>query len=1090
MRVPVLGGLIFVMAGSALVSAAPEKMAGMGSLPLSFEPNRGQAPRGVDFVARGAGYGIELRRSGLGVHLPHGNVALRFVGAKPGPAPAAQQELPGKVNYLVGADRSAWKRDIPTFGRVEYAGVYAGIDVIYYGQQNRLEFDFRVHPGADAGQIRMAAGGGTRPVVEANGDLRLGALRQHKPVAFQTAASGERQAVECRYRVERNGEVRLAIGAYDRSRELIIDPVLSYSTYFGGTGNEAVTAIKADAAGNVYFAGSTTSSGLATPGSLQEANRGANTPLNQARFGDAFVAKMNAAGTSLAYRTYLGGSGDDLATGLAIDAAGSVYVSGATQSSNFPVSEGAFQRGYRGFTDDNFVYNPGDAFVVKLNAAGNQLVYGTYLGGGLNDLAVGIAVDRSGNAVVVGGTQSTDFPTTAGAISRTFRGSANFGPSVAGDAFISILNAAGTALTYSTYLGGRSKDAAAGVALDGQGNIYVCGLTFSGDFPVTQGAYQTQFRGLETSTNYQAAAGDAFVAKLTAQGALVYNTFLGGAFREGASAIAVDGAGAAYITGNTASSDFPATAGAPQRSYGGRQGVGTTGETYYGDAFAAKLNAAGSGLAYATYIGGRGDEAGLGIAVDAAGSAYVTGFSTSADFPVTTDALQRTNAGFGGQGLDPLPEFNVPERARNTGDAFLVKLGGNGELTYSSFFGGNRDDAGLSVALDAAGNAYVAGNTLSTTLAPTAGAVQGTYGGGMSAFPRGDGFVAKFAFGAPAAAPARLAAVTGFSGSGTAGSTLATPFTVEVLDAQGAAVSGVNVTFAATGATVNPATATTSASGRASTTVTLGTAAGSGTVTATVAGLTPVTAALTITAAGATGPVVRAAVNGASFQTAVAPGSWMTVFIDRTAAAGATATTVPLPVSLGGFRVLVNGAAVPIYAVAPLSPGTQLNVQLPYETAVGTAQVVVEQAGAASAAFALPVQATAPGIFVFGDNRAVVQNVGAGGALTVNTEANPIRAAGLIIAYFTGQGALDNPVPTGGVATGSPLSLPRAPYSATLGTRALDVKFLGMTPGQIALGQANLEVPADMAPGTYPLVLTIGGVRSNGPSVTVSAAQP
>ena len=1089
--------IVLAVLGCGGAVAVPQPKA-LVELPLAFEPNWGQAQKGTQFIARGAGYGIALRPGAVSVSVLAGEgpapkqriFDIQFRGASTKSEPVPLDGLPGKVNYLVGSDARRWRTDVPTFGRIEYPMVYPGIDLIFYGRQRRLEFDFRIHPGADPMRVRIAVRGGPRPVVDAAGDLQMGELRQHKPVAYQLAANGERMPVECRYKVLSSGEVTMEVGSYDRRRELVIDPVLTYSTYLGGTGNEAVTAAKVDAAGNLYIIGSTTSTNFPSVSGLQSATAGANSPVNQARFGDAFVAKLNPAGTALLYSTYLGGSGDDLATALAVDAAGNAYIAGATQSPNFPVTAGVFQRVYRGFTDNNFVYNPGDGFVAKLNPAGNQLVYATYIGGALNDLPLGIAVDASGNAAIVGGTQSTDFPTTAGAISRTFRGSANFGPSVAGDGFVTILNPAGTALVYSTFLGGRSKDAAAGVALDAQGNIYVCGLTFSGDFPVTPGAYQTAFKGLETSSNYQGAAGDAFVAKLTPQGAMVYATFLGGSFREGAAAIAVDATGAAYITGNTASTDFPASAGAPQRTYGGKQGVGTTGETYYGDAFAAKLNAAGSALVYATYLGGRGDEAGMGLAIDSAGSAYVTGFSTSTDFPVTTDALQRTNAGIGGQGLDALAEFNLPDRARNTGDGFLVKLSPAGAVAYSSFFGGNRDDAGLAVAVDAAGNAFVAGNTLSTTLAPTAGAPQAAYGGGASSFPRGDGFVVKFAFGGtPEVTAARLNVVAGFSGSGAAGSALATPFTVEALDAQGAPVAGVSVAFTATGATVSPTSATTNATGRASTAVTLGATAGAGTVTATVAGIAPATAALTITTA-TPAPVVRAFVNGASFQNTVAPGSWVTAYIDQTATVGVTASTVPLPVTLGGFRVLVNDTPSPVYAVAPLSPGTQINAQLPYEIPAGTAQVVVERNGIASAAYPVTVQAAAPGIFVFGDNRAVVQNVEPAGTLSVNTDGNPIPAGGIIIAYFTGQGALDNAVPTGGIASGSPLSSPKAAYSATLGTTALGVQFLGMTPGQIALGQANLQVPADLAPGTYPLVLTIGGVRSNGPMVTVSAPRP
>jgi uncharacterized protein (TIGR03437 family) len=427
---------------------------------------------------------------------------------------------------------------------------------------------------------------------------------------------------------------------------------------------------------------------------------------------------------------------------------------------------------------------------------------------------------------------------------------------------------------------------------------------------------------------------------------------------------------------------------------------------------------------------------------------------------------------------------------RNSGDAFLVKLSGAGALTYSSFFGGKNDDAGLGIAVDAAGNAYVAGNTLSTTLATSAGAVQQSYGGAGAAFPRGDGFVVKFSFGGTVASPpARVSVLAGFPSSGTAGATLAPLFAVEVVDAHGAKLAGIDVAFSATGATVNPASAATDAQGRASTLVTLGATAGTAVITATVAGIPAATANVTIGVATAA-PVVKAIVNGASFLSTVAPGSWITVYIDQTAPVISAAAAVPLPAILGGYRILVNGAPIPLLNVYPLQPGTQMNAQLPYEIPVGSAQVAVEANGIASSPFLFAVQAGAPGIFVFGDNRAVAQNVQPDGSLILNTATAPVPAGDYIIAYLTGQGALDNPVPTGNIASGTKLSIPLLPYSATLGGKPVAVAFLGMTPGQISLAQANILIPADTPPGTYPLVITIGTAQSNGPQISVTTKRP
>ena len=1069
-----------------------------GKLPLAFEPNQGQGDRESKFLARGPGFTVALRTDGAAIHSKgksgKGEVTvMRLIGASSKSLPLAKDPLPGKVNYFIGSDPKNWHSNLPTYSKVEFPRAYPDIDMVYYGSEGRLEYDFVVQPGGNPALIRMRFSGPSRPKLAANGDLEVGGIRQHKPVAYQNISGIGRTEVACRYLLRANREVALVLGSYDSRHALIIDPVISYASYVGGSGNDTVSSVKVDASGNLYMAGYTTSANFPVLGAAQAAYAGSNSPLLQAQFGDAFVAKLNPSGSAMLYATYLGGSGDDFATSLSIDASGNAYVVGATQSSNFPTTSGALQRTYKGFapSDDNGFYNPGDGFVAKLNPTGSTLVYSTYLGGALNDLPLGVATDSNGNAVIVGTTNSSDFPITANALLKTYRGAANTGSAVAGDAFVSILNAGGTALTYSTFLGGRGHDMARGVAVDGQNNIYVCGMTSSGDFPVTQGALQTTYLGNENIVDFNHPVGHGFVVKIGAQGALVYGTFLGGSLRDGAAAIAVDSTGAVYVAGATASSDFPTTANAPQKAYKGQGTVGTLGDLNYGDAFVSKLNAAGSGLVYSTYIGGAADETATDLAIDSAGNAYITGFTLSNDFPVTSDALQAANAGFGGQALAPNASqgFNT-ERVRNSGDAFLVKLSAAGALTYSSFFGGKNDDAGLAIAVDAAGNAYVAGNTLSTTLATSTGTLQRNYGGAGAQFPRGDGFVVKFDFGAKLPSlPARVSFVSGFPASGAPNATLATPFAVEVVDAQGVKLAGIAVTFSATGATVNPASAATDAQGRASTTVTLGAPVGTAVITATVAGIPVATANVSISAAAVL-PVVKAIVNGASFLSTVAPGSWITVYIDQTAPVISTAAAVPLPTVLGGYRILVNGAPIPLLAVYPRQPGTQMNAQLPYEIPVGSAQVSVEANGIASAQFPFPVQAGAPGIFVFGDNRAVVQNVQPDGSLIVNTAAAPVPAGDYIIAYLTGQGALDNPIPSGDIAGGTTLSRPVLAYSATLGGKPVTVAFLGMTPGQIALVQANILIPADMLPGTYPLVITIGTAQSNGPQITVTTKRP
>ena len=401
------------------------------------------------------------------------------------------------------------------------------------------------------------------------------------------------------YVLKGNNLVTFEVASYDRSKLLIIDPVLVYSTYLGGSGPDAGIGIAVDASGKAYVTGETSSLDFPTMNASQPASAGG---------GDAFVSKLNAAGSALVYSTYLGGSGSDAGTGIAVDGLGNAYVTGQTRSTTFPTTSGAFQTSFGGGFSN--------AFVSKLNAGGSALAYSTYLGGSRFDLGSGIAVDASGNAYVTGQAGSTNFPITSGAFQTSLRGS--------GDAFVSKLSAAGSALVYSTFLGGSGFDLGLGVAVDASGNAYVTGETLSSDFPTTSGALQTSFGG-----GYS----DAFVSKLNAAGsALVYSSYLGGRGGDQGSGIVVDASGDAYVTGLTDSADFP-TVDPLQPRYGGG-----------GNVFVTKLNAAGSALVYSTYLGGRGGDLGSGIAVDASGNTYLTGSTGSPDFP-TVNPFQPAKAG-------------------------------------------------------------------------------------------------------------------------------------------------------------------------------------------------------------------------------------------------------------------------------------------------------------------------------------------------------------------------------------------------------------------------------------------------------------
>ena len=678
-------------------------------LPLSFEANRGQTDGRVEFLAHGAGHTLFLTRTeavlvlttqqrltdvtGPSAQLAsresgpvtRTNLRMTFVGANPAPRMSGREELPGKANYFIGNDPAKWRTNVPTYAKVGYDGLYPGIDLVYYSTQRHLEYDFVIRPGADPTGIVLGFDGIHRVEVDAQGELVLhtaaGAIRQRKPLIYQELR-GRRIEVPGGYVLKRGRQVGFEVAAYDRSRPLVIDPVLVYSTYLGGNAFDKGFGIAIDALGNAYVTGQTRSTDFpATAGAFQTAHRGAVS--------NAFVTKLNATGSAVLYSTYLGGSDGsaDLGIGIAVDPSGAAYVTGRAGSTDFPTTPGAF----RTTTDGGFA----DAFVTKLNPAGSGLVYSTYLGGSAFDIAFGIAVNTAGNAYVVGETESTDFPATAGAFQTT---SAAFAKG-----FVTKLNAAGSALVYSTYLGGSNTGETSSIAVDASGNAYVTGDTASTDFPITAGAFQTTAASLSFH---------AFVTKLNALGSnLVYSTYLGGTAQEFGVGIVVDALGQAYVTGVTNSTDFPTTPGAFQTVLSGN-----------GDAFVTKLNAAGSALVYSTYLGGTSVESGASIAVDAFGHAYVTGATASSDFPSTSGAFHNVLTAFASH-------------------AFVTKLNLTGAtLVYSTYLGGNSFEAGSGIAVDASGTAYVTGATESTNFPTTPGAFQTTFGGGTT-----DGFLAKIA---------------------------------------------------------------------------------------------------------------------------------------------------------------------------------------------------------------------------------------------------------------------------------------------------------------------------------------------------------
>ena len=568
-----------------------------GKLPLSFEINKGQTAAPVKFLSRGPGYQLFLTGNEAVLSTQKGSVLrLKIIGANAAPCAEGQDELPGKVNYFNGNDPERWLREIPTYARVNFKDVYPGIDMVYYGNQGQLEYDFAVAPGANPKAIRFVVEGADKLRLDKNGDLLLnmshGDVRLHKPVLYQLS-EGKRAEVKGEYVINGN-EIKFKVRSFDSSKQLVIDPVLSYSTFLGGNGIDQAVAIAVDSQGSAYVTGATQDSLSfpTTPGSFKPSG-----------FTSTFITKLDPTGSNLVYSTYLAGDSNTVARSIAVDAAGNAHITGSTSATNFPQVNGL-----------GFSSTANDAFVTKFNASGSALLFSTYLGGSASDFGEAIALDGNGNIYVAGSTNSANYPIV---------NPVQTGPSATeqcGNAFVTRINPSGPSIVFSTYLGGSKCEGANGIALDASGNVYVTGGTESTDF-LTANAFQAT-KG-ETFTN------DAFVTKLTGSGALTYSTYLGGNNSDVGMAIAADPAGNAYVTGVTQSTNFP-TANPFQATNGG----------FAGDVFVTKLNPQGSALGYSTYLGGSSTDSGRGIAVDATGSAYVTGFTSSNDFPTVTGALR------------------------------------------------------------------------------------------------------------------------------------------------------------------------------------------------------------------------------------------------------------------------------------------------------------------------------------------------------------------------------------------------------------------------------------------------------------------
>lgn len=516
-----------------------------GQLPLAFEANRGQASSGVDYVARGQGYTLTLSagKALMGLHRPGDSgpgevLGLNLLGANPRPAVIALDGLAARVNYYIGNDPTQWHPDVPTYGKVGYQAVYPGVDLIYYGNHGRLEYDLVVGAGANLGRIRLTVTGAQSVTLDAQGNLLLhtaeGDLVEQAPTLYQEV-NGVRQAVSGRYVIQDGGTIGFAVGAYDQGQPLTIDPVLNYSTYLGGTGSDQGLGVAIDSQGFILVTGSASSDLLQRSPVQQGYGGGAS---------DAFVAKIDptkSGDASLIYMTFVGGTGTDVGRAIAADAAGNAHFTGQTTSTNFPTfSNGLFPIQ----TSNGGAVELRDAFIGELDAAG-KAVYSTYYGGGADEDGRAIAVAPNGTTYVAGDTFSTDFRTSSFAAQPSLRG--------LHDAFVVRINPDST-LNYSTLLGGSGDDFANAIALDAAGNVYVAGQTGSSDFP-TANPFQGALFG----------ATNAFITKINPTGqVIVSSTYLGGSGNDSASGIAVDGSGSVTVVGTTSSGDFPATLGSYQ----------------------------------------------------------------------------------------------------------------------------------------------------------------------------------------------------------------------------------------------------------------------------------------------------------------------------------------------------------------------------------------------------------------------------------------------------------------------------------------------------------------------------------------------
>lgn len=654
--------------------------------PLLFEKNEGQTDARAAFMARGDGYTVFVTPAEAVLKLKsrpahrrapfvkpgheqeqvaqsHTSVLrMGLINANPKASVVGEDVQASRVSYLRG-DRPGSHSNVSTFAKARCEGVYPGVDLVYYGNQRQLEYDFVVAPGADPDQIRFRMDGAKDVTVAPEGHLAIrledGDVQLQKPLVYQNI-DGHKQVVDSSYRLAANGEVAFQLGEYDSSRPLVIDPVIVYSTLLGGGGFDSGSAVTFGADGSIYVAGYTQSTDF--PVSAGAAPAGP---------GDAFVTKFSPDGSQVEFSAYLGGSGTDAAAGIGVDSAGRVIVSGYTDSPNFPVV-GGFQSALAGKTD---------GFVVRLNSTGSTLEYSTFLGGSDSDGATRLTLNAAGDIYVTGYTGSVDFPVSQNAVQPTFKGDY--------DAFAVKIAGVGGSVVFSTYIGGRDGDSGSGIQVDSEQNVYVGGSTDSGDFPVGPVSLVPTFQG--------GRFGDAFITKLSPDGSSrVYSTYIGASGSDSGADIAVDRDGFCYLTGTTDSFDLMLATPEIQPFQPTRPGG-------VSDIYVTKIYPDGESFRYMTYLGSPGEDVARALEVDEDlnphTKAYVLGETSSPEFPLL-DSLQSNHGGNSDLFLTKLHEdmFVIPPQV---------------VLDYSTFLGGAGLDHAGDLAVDAIGNAAITGDTIS-----------------------------------------------------------------------------------------------------------------------------------------------------------------------------------------------------------------------------------------------------------------------------------------------------------------------------------------------------------------------------------------